>query len=80
MAAGMEGWHFALANEAQGSRAVALEHSKRVRVTVPREMHRIQLRQKQYQEEQARLAAARSGQSAAATDDAPARGGGARYS
>ena len=34
----------------------------------------------EYQEEQARLAAARSGQSAAATDDAPARGGGARYS
>ena len=33
----------------------------------------------EYQEEQARLAAARSGQSAAATDDAPARGGGARY-
>ena len=33
----------------------------------------------EYQEEQARLAAARSGQSAAATDDAPARGG-ARYS
>ena len=29
----------------------------------------------EYQEEQARLAAARSGQSAAATDDAPARGG-----
>ena len=33
----------------------------------------------EYQEEQARLAAARSGQSAAATDDAPARSGGARY-
>ena len=33
----------------------------------------------EYQEEQARLAAARSGQSAAVTDDAPARSGGARY-